>query len=159
MFARPAEVDLDAAEKLLSPNLFSLFLQLSPSEQAHALKVLANVQVRGFAEIALLEAALLHDIGKVRYPLRLWERVWIVLGKAFLPSSVESWGQSAPIGWRRPFVVAAHHAEWGAQITAEAGAGELTVKLVRAHQTASPPGFSEEEAVLLSVLQQADSET
>jgi len=82
----------------------------------------------------LLAAALLHDVGKSDHPLHIWERVVIVLGKAFFPGQVRRWGQGEPTGWRRPFVVAEQHPAWGADMAAEAGASPTTATLIRHHQ-------------------------
>jgi putative nucleotidyltransferase with HDIG domain len=150
---------METARQYLSPQLFQLFLKMSPAEQAHALRVLSVVRDRGFDDPALLAAALLHDVGKSRYSLFPWERAWIVLANVFFPEKTEAWGQGSPTGWRKAFVVAAQHAEWGAAMAAAHGASELAEKLIREHQTASPTGFSEEEAVLLTVLKQADNES
>jgi putative nucleotidyltransferase with HDIG domain len=159
LWDRPSISDLAAARKLLSPELFNLFQQMQLAEQAHALRVFSLVKAGGHHEQALLEAALLHDIGKSRFRLSAWERSWIVLGNALFPDRIKAWGNGQPVGWRRSFVVSERHPEWGAEMAAAAGAGELTVKLVREHQTASPDGFSTEEADLLAVLQQADNQS
>ena len=158
LWGRPKAADLALVQKHLSAQLYSLFVQMSPAEQAHALRVFSAVLARGFNHPALLEAALLHDVGKSYYSLLPWERAWVVLGNAFLPEKMEAWGRGEPRGWRKVFVVAAQHAGWGALMVAEAGGGELTVRLVREHQTASPTGFTGEEAVLLDALQQADNQ-
>jgi putative nucleotidyltransferase with HDIG domain len=132
---------------------------MSPAEQAHALRVFAALKMRGLDHPSLLEAALLHDVGKSLHPLYPWERAWVVLGNAFFPHRVEAWGQGEPKGWRKAFAVGAQHAEWGAQMLTRAGADDLTVRLVRQHQTASPAGFSAEEAALLDALIKADNQS
>jgi putative nucleotidyltransferase with HDIG domain len=159
LFGKPDEYGLETVQQHLAPQLFQLFQKMSPAEQAHGLRVLSAVRERGFHDPALLVAALLHDVGKSRYSLFPWERAWIVLANAFFPQKAEEWGQGSPTGWRKAFVVAAQHAEWGAEMAAVHGASELAEKLIREHQTASPSGFSEEGAVLLAVLKQADNES
>jgi hypothetical protein len=37
-------------------------------------------------------------------------------------------------GWRRAFVVAVQHPQWGADLAAKAGASPLAVALIRRHQ-------------------------
>lgn len=137
--AAPAVHDLAVAAEVLSPAQMALFQQMQSSEQAHSLWIfhrlrqhLADQDLEG--EHDLLVAALLHDIGKSRYPLRLWERIVIVLGKAFFPQQVHHWGLQSPGGWKQPFVVAAQHPAWGAEMAAQAGASPLAVALVRRHQ-------------------------
>jgi putative nucleotidyltransferase with HDIG domain len=158
VWGKPDEHGLTTASEHLSPKLFNLFQQMSPAEQAHALRVLSGVRERGYEDSALLTAALLHDVGKSRCPLYPWERAWIVLANPFFAEKSEEWGHGNPSGWKRAFVVAAQHAGWGAEMAAANGASEVAVKLIREHQTASPMGFSEEEADLLAVLKQADNE-
>lgn len=159
LWGKPDSHGLETARGHLSLQLFQLFKKMSHAEQAHALRVLSAVRDRGYNDPALLTAALLHDVGKSRYSLFPWERAWIVLVNAFFPQKAEEWGQGSPAGRRKTFVVAAQHAEWGAEMAAAHGASELAVKLIREHQTASPTGFYAEEAVLLAVLKQADNES
>jgi hypothetical protein len=129
---------------------------MNGGEQTHALRVYRAVKMSGIDSAPLLTAALLHDVGKTRVPLSPWQRAIVVAAKVLTPQKISDWGQGEPIGWRKPFVVAAHHAEWGAQMAIEGGAEELTARLIREHQTASPNGLTSEEAELLSILQQAD---
>jgi hypothetical protein len=158
LWARLTPVEISEVEKALSPSLFSLFLNMPLDEQAHALRVFQATKKSGITSPSLLSAALLHDVGKDRVPLLPWQRAMVVIGKALHPSKITEWGQGEPAGWRKPFVVAAHHPEWGAQMAAQAGADELTVRLIREHHTATPDGFSSGEAVLLALLQQADDQ-
>ncbi|MEW5872207.1 MAG: HD domain-containing protein [Chloroflexota bacterium] len=150
------------AQDVLSPQLMALFLRLQASEQAHSLGVFRQLRQNGFVNPDLLAAALLHDIGKSCYPLNLWERVLIVLVKALLPQKVKDWGQSEPRGWKRPFVVAEQHPDWGAALAADAGASPRVVSLIRQHQdrvdpVPTGPGTSEDH--LLFLLQQYDNES
>lgn len=132
--AVPTASDLELACGLLSPALMALFLRMQPGEQTHSLHVFKGLRQGGDAHPDLLAAALLHDVGKSLHPLRLWERALIVLGKAFFPRLAHRWGQAAPRGWRRAFVVAEHHPAWGAEMAARAGASPLTAALIRRHQ-------------------------
>jgi putative nucleotidyltransferase with HDIG domain len=111
-----------------------LFLKLQPNEQAHSLRIYRQLYQKNSTEKDLLVAALLHDVGKTAYPLHPWERAWIVIGKATLPSKMAEWGQAEPRGWKRPFVIAEQHAGWGAEMAANAGASTTSVNLIRRHQ-------------------------
>ena len=144
------------AKELLSPALFDLFSKLLPFEQAHALRVFDRVQEQDFTQPDLLIAALLHDIGKARYPLEPWERVVAVLAKKFFPGRIEKWGQGMPRGLRSGIVVAEQHARWGAEMAESAGASNLVVRLIACHQDQSPAQIPEEERVLLNALQAVD---
>ncbi|UCH60932.1 MAG: HD domain-containing protein [Anaerolineales bacterium] len=165
--ARPAGMDLEWALSKLTPEQKTLFTQLHQSEQAHSISVLRNLVQNNHSILenenqALVVAALLHDVGKTLYPIAIWERVLIVVSKALIPEQVKQWGRGQPAGWRRAFVVAEQHPEWGAQLAAQAGASALTVALIREHQNHCPQesvdrngnGFSD----LLFRLQAADRE-
>jgi putative nucleotidyltransferase with HDIG domain len=166
LIARPAPADLELVRRTLTAEQTALFTQLHPSEQAHAIRVLLAVQARckqeGIETPADLKvAALLHDVGKARYPLRVWERVTIVLGNAIWPEAATRWGTGAPRGWKRPFVIAAQHPAWGAEMAAEHGVAPGAAALIRRHQDALPlPGTSvqTEANSLLAILQAVDDE-
>jgi len=135
----------------LTPELRTLFERMAPGEQAHSLRVMGWLVEHGHHQPELLQAALLHDVGKVLAPVNLIERGVIVLAQKFLPEAMERWENGEPQGWRRPFVTAACHAEWGAQLAAQAGAPPLTVHLIRQHQLPAPAD------PLLQILQMADN--
>jgi hypothetical protein len=137
----------------------ALFTRLQPSEQVHGLRVMQTLQTQGENHPDLLVAALLHDVGKINYPLHLYERVVIVLAKQFFPGPIGIWGRAQPRGWKRPFVVAYEHPQWGAELAQEAGTGPLAVYLIREHQNDIPPQASNtSENHLLSTLQVADNQ-
>ncbi|MEP7357348.1 MAG: HD domain-containing protein [Anaerolineales bacterium] len=144
----PGPRDLAEARRALTPALAALFERQTPGEQAHALRVMRRVAASGVhtGRLELLQAALLHDVGKTRAPLSLPERVAVVLAGRLWPGLVRRGG------WR-PFVTARCHADWGAELCAQAGAPPLTVELVRRHQT--PAGRDD---ALLAVLQMADDD-
>ena len=132
--------DLGLASSVLPPAPLELFKQMPGSDQAHSLRVLKALLTQGEKNSDLWIAALLHDVGKSIRPLRLWERVLIVLVGLVCPGCVQRWGMASPghppaaLGWRRAFVVAAQHPQWGAELAAKAGASPLAVALIRRHQ-------------------------
>jgi hypothetical protein len=145
--SKPKRNDLLEIQSTLSPDLFSLFNQMHPSEQAHSIAVYRDLLNQKIQNKDLLEAALLHDAGKNQHPLRLWERVVIVLGNAFFPENVKTWSDGKPEGLKRPFVVAQNHPEWGADLASQAGASKLTADLIRRHQDS----MSDENGILESM--------
>jgi len=138
LYARPTQEQLTKASQVLNPELMRLFQGMQPSEQAHSLEIFHTLVENGESNNDLLTAALLHDVGKSRYPLKVWERIIIVIGKALLPEIAREWGKSTPRGWRRPFVVSEQHALWGAQMVEKAGASSITIELIRRHQDQTP---------------------
>jgi hypothetical protein len=157
--ASPTPEELVLAHRYLSPPLMSIFTRMHPSEQAHSLRITRQLIRRGETQPDLLVAALLHDSGKNHHPLKVWERVTVVLGKFLLPDQVRRWGSGRPRGWRRAFAVAEQHAEWGAQMAAEAGASPLAVTLIRRHQFPLDHHPDSLEDRLLHELQQLDDES
>lgn len=132
--AAPSAEDLELADMYLSPPLMALFMQMAKSEQAHSCTILRQLLEDGGDLNDLFVAALLHDVGKSRYPLSLWERVAVVLGKTFAHNFTGKWSQGEPRGWKRPFIVASNHAEWGAEMAQAAGASPLSAKIIKRHQ-------------------------
>jgi hypothetical protein len=162
-YLRPAPLGPDERAEVLGvlpPKLAALFWQMPPGEQAHGLRVLRAVRAaRPEAPAELLQAALLHDAGKLRAPLSLAGRAVVVLAGRLLPAQAARWGRGEPRGWRRPFVTAAQHAEWGAALAAAAGAPPLTVALVRRHPWPPPPGARTPEDDCLAALRLADDDS
>ncbi len=164
LHARPQSGQLEQVRQILNPALMSLFLSMQPSEQAHSLNIYQQLIAQDENNPDLLIAALLHDVGKIRYPLHILERVLIVIGKSLFPAQVHKWGQALPAGWKRPFIVSEQHAAWGAEMAAKAGASDLTVELIRRHQDKTQPHSFPENSpfpgeVLLFRLQTLDDES
>ncbi len=162
---RSSQVDFELVSSILSPSQLALFQQMQASEQAHSQRVLRELITQGETNKDLQIAALLHDVGKIRVPLRLWERVLIVLVKSVCPGCVHKWGQlpiegfKSETGWRRPFVISVQHPSWGAELADQCGTSQLAVELIARHQEHLNPsqedGISLQDRLLLK-LQAAD---
>ena len=146
----------EAVLPYLTSTQLILFRQMQPSEQVHAYKVFNHLKKAGQIGSDLLAAALLHDVGKILSPLSIFDRVVIVLGRHLFPKAASRWGEAAPRGLRRPFVVAACHAGWGADLVEQAGASSLTVELVRCHHNPPNPDPASHSQRMLAALQAAD---
>lgn len=165
LFAGPDPADLKRAEIYLNPAQMELFFQMQPGEQTHSLRVFKLLLDEHEEDRDLLAAALLHDVGKSRYPLSLWERVYIVILKSLFPIQTRVWGQDTRAGdaelsrfsWQRPFIIAEQHPRWGAEMASAAGATPLTASLILRHQMTVSADTSAHEDRLLIKLQAADS--
>ena len=136
--------------------LLALFSSMPRAEQHHGVHICRVLGQQGFDDRDLLAAALLHDVGKTVAPLRLWERVSVVLVERFAPRLAAEWadipaGGTVPVGVRRGLVVSRHHPAWGADLAAQAGASPRTVAWIRQHHDPVV-----ERDPLLMALQDAD---
>ena len=135
----PSLEGLARAEAVLTPPLFELFCKMLPFEQAHAIRVYEGLIAQGVEDPDLLAAGLLHDVGKAHRPLPGPQR-----------------GRGEPEGLRAGIVVAARHAEWGADMAAAAGAGERLVRFIRVHD-ANLSFLPANERAQVSKLQSVDA--
>jgi len=164
VWASAAPADLEQARSVLTPAQMALFVGMQSSEQTHALSVYRQLLAQGETSPDLLKAALLHDVGKICRPLRLWERVLIVLVKAIYPAQSRRWGsvdseEAGKKTWKQAFAVAEQHPAWGAELAAEAGTSPLTVELIRLHQDPPSTAVDAEVKRLLVKLQAVDDHT
>ncbi|HVO41934.1 MAG TPA: HD domain-containing protein, partial [Aggregatilineales bacterium] len=119
--------------------------------------VLRLLQSWGYNDPSLMAAALLHDVGKSRFPFSIWDRTLVVLVRAVMPDRARAWGSAERMGWRRPFVVSYQHPRWSADMAAGAGADPLAVALIADHQMKLDHAPVTPTEKLLSALQQADN--
>lgn len=154
----PTPSDYQKTAAYLSQDQELLFRGMSGVDQNHSIRVFDALRKKEGDNRDLLVAGLLHDVGKQRFPLRRWERVFFVLLKAAAPGRVESWGEEPSSGWRRFLVAARQHAAWGADMAREARCSPLTVWLIKNHETSTPQDPPSPHAVeLLRQLQHADN--
>jgi putative nucleotidyltransferase with HDIG domain len=132
-------LELERTQARLSPEQWELFTQLQPSEKDHAVAMFRRLLEQGETQPDLLVAALLHDIGKLRYRMNPLERAMVVMVHSINPKQSQRWGSLPPNGWdslpgwRKAFIVAEQHAGWGAEMARQAGATPLTGTLIREH--------------------------
>ncbi|MBN1250370.1 MAG: HDIG domain-containing protein [Anaerolineae bacterium] len=135
--------------------LLALFTAMRRADRHHGIEVARALEQEGLTDPALLAAALLHDVGKVRAPVGIFARVFVVLGEHFAPALARDWsdwspGEQLPHGLRRGFVVRRHHAAWGAALALEAGVPPETAAWIRRHHDPAGPDRA------LAALQRAD---
>jgi hypothetical protein len=156
-FSRPVEQDL--VRSVLTGEQVALFQRLQRSEQQHSIHVLRTLMAADEAVPRdLAAAALLHDVGKPRYPVRVWQKTLNVLIRHFVPRLYRHWSeQGSPNNpFARACVVAKHHPQWGGGLAETVNVSERTLWLIE-HHAEDPvkwedhPNFS-----LLLRLQQAD---
>ncbi len=135
----------------------TLFNRMSPNDRRHAVAVAHTLQGVGYTDLNLMQAALLHDVGKsLGQPII--HRVLIVLFNAFWPaaltrlSSVTGPVMAVP-WWRRPFVIHAQHPAIGAQWATETDCFLQAIDLIARHQDVLADESTEP---LLAALQWAD---
>jgi hypothetical protein len=154
-FSRP--VDSDLAANYLTPELMAQFNLMRHSEQLHSLNVLRATLAQGFTPSDLAVAALLHDVGKSRYPFPTMQKTLVVLVRTFAPGLFQRLSQGDERNfWQRPFVLSQQHPIWSAEIVAAAGASERATWLIAHH--ADPPAYWNDHPSihLLKRLKQAD---
>ena len=87
LLAFAASPDLALAQQHLTDCEFAAFRALSRSEQLHSLNVLrAVLEEQPRAPRILSAAALLHDVGKSRRRLAVWQKTLAVLIQSFAPA-------------------------------------------------------------------------
>jgi hypothetical protein len=148
---RAAPEQSGVLDRFLSRDQQDLFRAMKPQDQRHCLKVFRKLVEVGYEDMELLQAALLHDVGKALGPVRLWHRVVAVLAFAIRPRMLVSLGCPYKHSWRYPFYVLYNHGRLGAEAAGRAGSSLLVQKLIELHTE----GTSEE---LSLALHRADGE-
>jgi putative nucleotidyltransferase with HDIG domain len=163
--AKTDPLELEKALTILTPGQAALFSSLQPGEQDHALVMVHKLVDRGESQPDLLVAALLHDVGKLRYKLNPLERAMVVLVRRLSPETARRWGslpsegwESLP-GWRKPFVVAEQHEAWGAEMAHKAGVSPMAENLIRRHHQQPAEGMGGIENALQHKLWAVDNES
>lgn len=144
---RPGAAERALAETHLPPALRSLFFDQHPRDVVHAAATATWLLARGHNDAELIQAALLHDVGK-GWQRRLDRVAYVLAGRAGLAAAVADPGSRFEL--RRAVARSASHSEVGAARLQAAGAPTRVVELVRRHH--SPSGSD----AVLALLQQAD---
>lgn len=139
------------ARKYLAPPFLALFLAQHPRDVFHAAATARWLLGRGHDDPLLIQAALLHDIGKGDQ--RRLDRVAHVAVTTLGVGQLAAHGGSR-LRVRRALARSASHAETGAAMLLSAGADARVVELTRLHHDAAPA-----HDPVLALLKVADAES
>lgn len=143
----------------LPPNLRSLFAHMPRIEKHHSARVLRTIlEDHPHPPDDLAVAALLHDVGKSRYPLGVVGKSLAVAVRKLLPPLYARLSALDPEThpYARAFNVYQHHPAWSADLLRAAGATERAVWLAAHHQDAHDQWRDHPYYPLLRQLQRAD---
>lgn len=143
----------------LSASEQTLFFRFTPRDQHHSYLVYQTLKAAGHSHHQLLIAALLHDIGKTKVPITIWDRTFPVVVELVVPKLAARWGGGEPTGWRKSFCIRHQHAAWGAEMAQNAGTHPLAISLIARHQDKLTPDQNSPEDQLLRTLQWADDQS
>ncbi len=149
----PSAEELGWLREQLTPAQQALFLEQQPGDQAHALTVARTLLAQGHTDERLLQAALLHDVGKAP-GVPLFFRTLLVLLKKLAPSWLARLAPDTE-GWLAPLARSYHHPARGAERARRAGSAPEVVALIAQHQEREPT-LPPALLPLLRALQQVD---
>ncbi len=158
LFAFARSPDLGLARRHLSACEYDAFRLMSRSEQLHSLNVLRKtLEADPAAPASLRTAALLHDVGKSRCRLSIWQKTLAVIIEAIAPRLSRRLSEDETISvWRAPFVVRRHHARWSGEILRNCGSSADVIWLAERHQDDLEQHRDSTRYDLLANLQGAD---
>jgi hypothetical protein len=136
----PPDRDMILIESL-SPAQRMAFLALPAYDQPHLCTVYRTLRSSGEMDADLLQAALLHDIGKVAIGgrVRLFDRVLLVVLGVSSPRLLEKTTKLPSRRWRLGLALAHHHPSLGSEWAELLGCSPRTCWLISHHADHSPP--------------------
>jgi hypothetical protein len=136
----------------LSKGQATLFRRMAATEQQHAYAVLQACRADGRNQPELMQAALLHDVGKTLGPVTIWHRVTMVVLDFLRPALLLRLADRD-----KAVYVLLRHAQLGADLAAAVDTGPLACALIREHHSClESSSLSLDVRPLLTVLQSAD---
>jgi hypothetical protein len=123
---------------VLPPAACALMLRLPPGDRRHAVRVyerLARQDDSAGADAELLQAALLHDVGKADDCGRVYlaHRIAAVLLSSGAPAWYGRLARPSRGRWRHGLYLARYHPELGGAIARQAGCSERVAWLIARH--------------------------
>jgi hypothetical protein len=158
LLAFATRLDIGLAQHYLSQEELNAFQQMARAEQLHSLNVLRDVLAQpDKTPHVLAVVALLHDVGKSRYHLAVWQKTVAVLVKAFMPRLASYLTRDETLNfWRAPFTIRKYHPKWGADILRACQSDNVTIWLAEHHQDNADHHIDHPNYQLLCRLQEAD---
>ena len=123
-------------EARLAPSQVALFHRMHRIDQRHCLDVFFTLYEAGYRDRELLQAALLHDVGKAAGRITIFHRVAVVLLQKIVPHRLERLARDGR-GWRKAFAVHVSHPEISARWAASSSSPEV-VFLIKGHHDSNP---------------------
>ena len=136
--------EIEFVRKYLNTQEQILFYRMPVVDQKHAIEIAQILESRakdqtGINTKELIQAGLLHDLGKCFYPFSLRDRVLGSLLRQFLPPAYESLASKGEKQHRntlsRMLYVHKHHPKLGADLARETGMGEPCCVMIEQHQS------------------------
>jgi putative nucleotidyltransferase with HDIG domain len=129
--AHIGEKEANFIMEYLNPEEYGLFMRLSSSEQMHSIRVAKNVQLlcenNECDTRFLIKTALLHDIGKVRGRLNVFDKSVIVLLNYFTRGKIKKYNRIRKID------IYYNHGDIGCSLLKEYSANERMLYLIKNH--------------------------
>ncbi len=129
-------IDTRLKTVLDSDQQWELLRRLSPFDRAHHLNVWSHLVEEGVRDPDLLQAALLHDVGKADGDgrVRLIHRIMLVLGRRVAPDLIGILTTPGTPYYVHGLYLADNHAELGAELAWEAGASQRSCYFIAMHE-------------------------
>jgi len=134
LLAGAKHIDYYWVSEVLPPNLYKLYLEMPRYEQVHSYRVAQDI-ARSSNDPYLLQAALLHDVGKVygKHHMSMLGRCLAVILDKFSPRLLRCLAREHYPFWS--FYLYIHHPKIGADKILRAGGDQQVAYIIRNHHT------------------------
>jgi UTP:GlnB (protein PII) uridylyltransferase len=135
LFVTKGMVDMEFVHKHLTAAQEGVFLRMQAYDRYHSV-YFAKTLISNVYKVPedLIVAALLHDVGKSRYPINSFHRMGAVVARRFAPQVMEKENEEEVAFLNRTVLVSNHHAEWSENMAKSAGVSDLTAWIIAHHE-------------------------
>lgn len=145
--------DREFVKKNLDEAGLFLFNQMSFTDQKHSVAVArillaGEVNDNGYNQQWLIQAALLHDSGKVKGEIAWFLRPLVAVIRRWFPRLREKWGERGKSALSHALYVDLHHPSRGAYLAESLGLDPQVVSLIKRHHDQITEGRDRELALL-----------